>query len=70
MLIPRAVKRVFSLNLDDNSDRETYEEILNNPANRIISRKWVTQTETTSSGDSTISTSEQYIYLEVEVCGL
>ena len=70
MLITKTNRRSYSFNLDDREDRESYEEILNNPAAKILSKKFVTQSETIHEGESSTTTSEQHIYLEVEECSL
>lgn len=69
MFTPRTRRQSFSFNLDS-GDSDLYDQILNNPAMRILSKKYATLSETTSHGEESTTVSHLYVYLEVEECHL
>lgn len=70
-LIPKTKRHSYSLNLDEEEDHRTYEEILNNPAMRIIDKRYEKQTVKTFDRDMGGNEESHYqLYLVVEECTL
>ena len=70
-LIPSTRIHALTFNLDDARGRTHYEEILNNPAMKLLSKRFASQSETSSSPDGGETTlTQQYVYVEVEECVL
>lgn len=70
MFIPKKTKEVYKFNLDDRSERQSYQDLLDDPCCRIIDKKYVTHTETQFEKDFSSTETTNHIYIEVERCGL
>ena len=68
--LEKTKKKVYSLNLSSVEGRADYNEILEDPAVRILSKKYYDQKSAESEGDYRNETSEQILILEVEECDL
>lgn len=68
--VAKTRRQALKFNLDDAEERQRYEEVLNNPAMKVLTKKHVQQTETTYDGDAETSATELHLYLEVEECTL
>jgi hypothetical protein len=68
MLIEKTKKRAYSFNLDKADQRAEYEEVLNDPTVKIISKEFVNQSESDFGEDFSTTKTERYVYLEVEEC--
>ena len=71
MHIEQHRRQSVEINLSSDEGREQYDELLNNPACRILNKRHVTQTYEESFGPGMSSSrDEQYLFLEVEWCHL
>jgi hypothetical protein len=72
--IEKTRRRLEKFNLADADEREEYEAVLANPANRIIEKTKVQKTETTtdSTGEGSVSqsTTEPWMIVEYEEVSL
>ena len=66
MLSPRTHRYTYAFDLDDDDGRREYEAVLNNPRMRILSKKFATQSETTSDEDSSTTVTRQFLYVDAE----
>jgi hypothetical protein len=70
MLIERSTIQARVFNLDDVGDHNEYNSIINDPAIRILDKKWIDHTEVEAEGRNRSETKENHIYLEWETCSL
>lgn len=70
MLIQKSKIESRVFNLDDASDNTEYNAIIDNPAVRILEKKWIQHTEVEQMGKDRTETKEQHVYLEWETCSL
>lgn len=70
MLIEKAHKESRKFNLDDPDDVQAYNMIIDNPAVRILEKKYIQHTESESEGRSRTETKEVHMYVEWETCSL
>jgi hypothetical protein len=69
VLIERAKKESRVFNLDDPDDMNAYNEVIDNPAVRILEKKFIQHTETERSGRDMTETKEVHLFVEWEtVC--
>lgn len=70
MLIERSSKQARIFNLDLNDDLLAYNEVISDPATRILEKKYIAHTEIDQSGRDRTETKETHILLEWETCSL
>lgn len=70
MLIQKAKVESRVFNLDDVGDNNAYNDVLDNPAVRVLEKKWIKHTEVEQSGKDRTEVTENHIYLEWETCSL
>ena len=70
MYIERARVQTQVFNLDDNEDLRRWEEILSDPAVRVLNKKFINHTESETSGRDRTETKEVHLYVEWEECSL
>ncbi len=70
MFIARTKRRFESFNLDDKDGAKAYEELIGSPDVIIVDRRFATLTETSYEGESSVSISRLWVYVEYEECSL
>ena len=70
MLIERTKKQSRVFNLNDRDEEEAYNEIIDDPAVRILEKRMIKHTEVEQSGRDRTETTENHILLEWETCSL
>jgi len=70
MFITRTRKKIYVFYIDKKEDREDFEDLLNNPAVTILNKVYLTETETSYEGDSSVTTERPYVRVECEECSL
>jgi hypothetical protein len=70
VLLLNKVKKHYHFDLHETDQVEEYNELLANPAIRVISKKEVNQTESSFSEDFNTTSTHLHVYLEVEECSL
>jgi hypothetical protein len=68
VFIEKAVRKIYRLNLNENEDLKTYNEILQDPACTIVNQEIMPQTESHFEKDYSTTTTNHIAYLEVEEC--
>jgi hypothetical protein len=64
----RVQSRVFNLN--DHEENEAFNEVIDNPAVRVLDKRMIKHTEIEQEGRSRTETVENHMYLEWETCSL
>ena len=70
MLIARTKRRFESFNLDDKDGAKEYEALIADPGVIIVDKRFATLAETTYEGESSVSISRLWVYVEYEECSL
>lgn len=70
MLIERSVVESRTFNLDAAGDLEEYNELLDDPAVRVLHKKFIDHTEVEQEGRMRTEVKEMHIYVEWERCTL
>ena len=70
MLIQKTKVESRVFNLDDANENSEYNEIIDNPAVRILERKFIAHTEVEQMGKDRTEIKEQHLYVEWETCSL
>lgn len=64
----RVESRVFNLN--EPQENVEYNEVLDNPANKVLEKRFIKHTEVEAEGRSRTEVTENHVYLEWETCSL
>lgn len=70
MFITRTEREIRIFYLDDNRDSDAFNDLLNNPGIRILSKTFLSQKETNYEGESSTVTERPYVRVEYEACSL
>ncbi len=70
MFIARTKRRFESFNLDDKDGAKEYEALISDPGVIIVDKRFATLTETSYEGESSVSISRLWVYVEYEECSL
>ena len=70
MLIQKSKVESRVFNLDRATDLVEYNAIIDDPAVRILDRKWIQHTESETMGRDRTEVKEQHLYVEWETCSL
>ena len=70
MLIEKVKTEAKVFNLDDTADLQEYNDLLSNPAIRVLDKKWIDHTEVHAEGRERTEIKENHIYVEWETCSL
>jgi hypothetical protein len=70
MLIEKTERRIMRFDLNDTADLERYNQLLKNPAIKIIDRQILEEKSGHFEKDFSESETHHVAYLEIEECGL
>lgn len=70
MWIERSTVEARVFNLNDASENAEYNDLLSDPAVKILEERWIKHTEVEVEGRSRTETTENHIFVKWETCSL
>jgi hypothetical protein len=70
MLIEKTDARARVFNLNDATENGEYNDLLSDPAIKILEERWIKHTESTQEGRNRTEVTENHIFVKWERCSL